>query len=206
MHRDAELAACVERSVFREDVKIEDRSLELPVRLVRGASGVRARFGDHGGPTLIPERDEIAIALGGVPGAGGRHRDGAHRCLAAPRHGYEIAEAFTPYEVNLAAHVHLDKGCYTGQETLQRLFTYDGVRRQLVRFSGPGPAPALQDLSSPGETVGCLTSVVAEGDAWAALAVVRVDAIESGAAIALGDGTPLLAPFAFERSRALGRG
>src|SRR5689334_24827944 len=43
---------------------------------------------------------------------------------ARPRHGHEVTSSFTPFEVGLAHEVHLDKGCFTGQEALMRLITY----------------------------------------------------------------------------------
>src|SRR5262249_50736264 len=93
----------------------------------------------------------------------------------AARRGHEIAEAFNPYEVGLAADVHLDKGCYTGQEALQRLITYGSVRRELTRVSGAGAAPAVPaDVVRGGETVGVLTSSApGETGGWVGLAVIR---------------------------------
>ena len=137
----AELAAFLDRHIFRDDVKVEDRSeaaAEAPGSLERA------------------ERERIR--------AGGA------------RHGHEIVAAFNPYEVGLAADVHLDKGCYTGQEALQRLITYDSVRRELVRVTGDGPPPAVpSDVTHDGETVGFLTSAVGsdEADRWIGLAVIK---------------------------------
>lgn len=127
--------------------------------------------------------------------------------LGLPRHGAEIAESFNPYEVNLAHEVHLAKGCYTGQEALQRLVTYDSVRRRLVRFAGDGPAPLPQDLhdsgAGSGRTAGMLTSAAAApGGGWVALASVRKDAVGP---LRLSDGTPLGEPHEFPEARPQGR-
>ena len=81
--------------------------------------------------------------------------------------------------MGLGNEVHLDKGCYTGQEALLRMITYGGVRRRMARVSGSGPLGALPlDLSRDGRRVGRLTSAVGEGDdeqRWTGLAVVRCD-------------------------------
>jgi len=71
--------------------------------------------------------------------------------------------------------VHLDKGCYTGQEALQRLITYGSVRRELTRVMGGGMAPAVPaDVTRAGETVGVLTSAAPEpSGGWIGLAVIR---------------------------------
>lgn len=172
------LAAFVDRFVFREDVRLEDRTGEFAWTL----DGVT-----WGEP--LAEHERIARGL--------------------PRDGAEIAERFNPYEVNLAHEVHLAKGCYTGQEALQRLVTYDSVRRRLVRFSGDGPAPAPQDIfgEGPGDAAtgacGVLTSSAARPEGgWVALAVVRRDAV---APLRVADGTPLGEPFEFEETRPQGR-
>ncbi|MFN8586500.1 MAG: hypothetical protein U0704_01775 [Candidatus Eisenbacteria bacterium] len=156
----AELAAFVDRFVFREDVRIEDRS--------------GAPLPDLGLATpLPPTLDEPARIAAGLP-----------------RHGHEIAEAFTAYEVALGSEVHLSKGCYTGQEALQRLVTYDSARRRLARVRGTGAVPAVPaELTSAGEPAGVLTSAIADGpDRWVGLAPVRRELLDGCAALALGDG------------------
>src|SRR4029077_14656564 len=110
------------------------------------------------------------------------------------RHGHEIVEAFNPYEVGLAADVHLDKGCYTGQEALQRLITYDSVRRELVRVSGDGAAPAVpSDVVHDGETVGVLTSAVAseEANRWIGLAVIKKQHVSASSTVLRSGGVSL---------------
>jgi folate-binding protein YgfZ len=125
-----------------------------------------------------------------------------------PRHGAEIAEAFNPYEVNLAHEVHLAKGCYTGQEALQRLVTYDSVRRRLVRFEGGGATPtAPQDVleagAGEGRAAGVLTSAAPRpGGGWIALSPLRHDATGP---LRLADGTVLGEPFEFPGTRPQGR-
>jgi folate-binding protein YgfZ len=126
-------------------------------------------------------RDDVAIedrSGGAVPERSGAQERARIRAGEA-RHGHEILEAFNPYEVGLAADVHLDKGCYTGQEALQRLITYGSVRRELTRVSGAGNPPAVPaDITRAGETVGVLTSAAAdEPGGWIGLAVIKKDLV-----------------------------
>lgn len=173
----APLAAFVDRQVFRDDVRIEDRPADFD-RTIGGVAWSEP----------LPEHERIARGL--------------------PRHGAEIAEAFNPYEVNLAHEVHLAKGCFTGQEALQRLVTYASVRRRLVRFEGGGAPPAVPcelrgEADEPGRPAGVLTSAAPRpGGGWVGLGVVRR---EIAGRFALADDTLLGEPSAFPESRPQGR-
>lgn len=191
----SELAAFVERFVFREDVRIEDLS---------GAS-----LPEFGLAQPLPQTlDEHGRIMAG-----------------RPRHGHEIAEAFTAYEVGLALEVHLAKGCYTGQEALQRLVTYDSARRRLVRVTGTGSAPEVpadvRTVSDTGIAAGIVTSAIAAGAAgadgadggtsngWVGLAALRRACLETGTAaetaFELVDGRAITVAHVFELTRPQGR-
>ncbi len=204
------LAAYMDRQVFREDVHIEDRSAELPVRLVRADPAHAIPDADAdvafvGGdvPALVPEHAGLALAVGDTSQSA---LDEPARLRAGrARHGHEIAEPFSPYEVNLASCVHLAKGCFTGQEVLLRLVTRNAVRRRLALLAGTGAAPAPQDVRAGGDVMGVLTSSAAQGEGWLGLAVLRLVALEPGAALLLADGTPLTSVEPFGAPRPLGR-
>jgi len=202
----AELAAAVDRVVFREDVKIADRSGEFAVRLTSVLAPADATFAADGTPLLAGESEGFALALGAGARPSPEVDELARITAGHARHGTEVCDAFTPYDVNLSAHVHLDKGCFTGQEVLLRLVTRDKVLRRLVRVSGTGAAPEAQDVLSGGETVGRLTSATATTGGWIALAVMRNTALAAGDAFTLADGRELGGLHAFDISRPLGRG
>lgn len=194
-----ELASFLDRHVFREDVTIEDRSSELPVALDLAVTETRE---ENGIPRRVACGDD-RLEIGGTPRVDARARLLAGR----PAHGHEIVDAYNPFEVGLGDEVHLDKGCYTGQEALQRLITYHSVRRGLARVEGRGaPPPIPAALEWDGERAGALTSAAADGpDRWIGLAVIRTERLESGAIPTL-SGIPLLAaPTALETPRPLGR-
>jgi folate-binding protein YgfZ len=202
----------LERFIFREDVRLavprEDRS----VRLVRGSLGlepgaVRER---DGLPNEIQTRPDWGLELES-PLAPGPAADLEHaRILAGlPRHGHEIAESFTPFEVGLAHEVHLRKGCYTGQEALLRMMTYKSVRRRLVRVTGTGAPPAVpREIRLVGEVVGWITSAASEPGSrnepgWTGLAVVKHEACEPNVELAE-DGRAVTIAHAFEMLPPLG--
>jgi folate-binding protein YgfZ len=192
----AELAAFVDRSVFRDDVAIEDWSerlevagtldLELEPGSVTERDGRPARAGIAAGASL-----EILAA-----GEAARRDDPAWErariAAGRPRHGHEIAAAFTPFEVGLWSEVHLDKGCYTGQEVLLRLMTYESVKRRLATVAGPGETPATPaTLETTWTPAAVLTSARPDGDGWSGLAVLPHAACEAGARVSLADGRAL---------------
>ena len=121
-------------------------------------------------------------------------------------HGAEISDAFNPFEVGLGADVHLAKGCFTGQEALQRLVTYESVRRGLVRAEVTGGSdPSGQALSAGDARVGVVTSATEAPIGHLLLAVVKLDVLDVGAPLALPDGRAVRITARFEMPRALGR-
>jgi hypothetical protein len=211
----APLAAWVDRHVFREDVRVADLGGSWRVHGVEddgGASGVP--LVTDGVPRIVRPSPGVALGVAPwTPGAAAANADAIERAREAergrieagrPRHGHEIADAFTPYEVGLASDVHLSKGCYTGQEALLRLVTYDSVRRGLVRLDGEGPAPATPaDAARAGEAAGRVTSAVAIAGGWRALAVLRREVLEGPPPEVAGAG-PVRAVHAFPPGRPLG--
>jgi folate-binding protein YgfZ len=168
----AELAAFLDRHLFREDVRIEPRD------------------GDAAAPAL-PDVERFASE--------------ADRIRAGhPRHGHEIAEEFTPFEIGRAHEVHLSKGCFTGQEALMRLVTYRSVRRRLALVAGEGAPPAVPaDVTRGEQRVGRLTSAVEDGGGWIGLAALTHDAAEPGAALVSG-GAPFASVTPFPLTHPLG--
>ncbi|SEH63102.1 hypothetical protein SAMN04489835_2249 [Mycolicibacterium rutilum] len=89
----------------------------------------------------------------------------AHRVATLqPRLGVDTDERTIPHEVGwIGPAVHLDKGCYRGQETVARVHNLGKPPRMLVRLhldgSADRPAPGAQVLAG-GRVVGRLGTVV----------------------------------------------
>ncbi|MEK7824482.1 MAG: hypothetical protein AAB290_05525 [Candidatus Eisenbacteria bacterium] len=208
----APLAAFIDKQVFRDDVQIEDHSERLPVRRAgRGTSlAVGTLLERDGAPSAVRLATDDVLAVGDASGivladadqssARGRVRAGR------PAHGHEIVDAFTPFEVGLAHEVHLDKGCFTGQEALMRLVTYKGVRRRLARVSGSGPAPTVpREVSADRKPVGILTTTVTDGEGWIGLAVLKSEVCDPPRTLELEGGGAIPPPEPLPFTRALGR-
>lgn len=103
----------------------------------------------------------------------------AHRVAARrPRLGVDTDERTIPHEVGwIGPAVHLDKGCYRGQETVARVHNLGKPPRMLVllHLDGDGDRPAPGDpLQAGGRTVGRLGTVVDHvDDGVIALALVK---------------------------------
>ena len=202
----AELFAQVDRQLFRDDVRMEDWSDRADITSMRSFDGSAA--GTVESRDGVPVRLHVASGIDLVIGDSetGTPLDETTRIrLGHPRHGHEIREDFNALEVGLAHDVHLNKGCFTGQEALLRMMTYSGVRRQLARLEGEGTAPSAGETLRRGDTdAGVVTSVANEGAAWSALAVVRRDALDSGEALAGSHGARVSRATAFPDLRPLG--
>jgi aminomethyltransferase len=75
-----------------------------------------------------------------------------------PRYGEEITETSLPQETQQMHAVSFTKGCYLGQEIVERIRARGHVNRKLERFEGDPPAGAevVSSVVSPatGKTVG----------------------------------------------------
>ena len=78
-----------------------------------------------------------------------------------PRYGWELSEEVNPWEVNMHQYIDFEKGCYTGQEVILRLYHYNKVQRQLVSltFTAPGPVEGAK-LRQGDKEAGKVTSAV----------------------------------------------
>jgi folate-binding protein YgfZ len=120
----------------------------------------------------------------------------------------EINDETNPFELGLVGRVSLSKGCYVGQETLAKLATYDGVKRQLRRWHGtaaasPAPAAGMSLQDAAGGRAGVITSCLErpDGAGWIGLALVRRGALQETAlftAAAAGAPLHLSVPPAFQ--------
>ena len=106
----------------------------------------------------------------GVELAGAERWEQARVEHGLPRAGRELTDDVLAEEAGLlGSHVHLDKGCYPGQETVARVHNLGQVQRRLagLRFQPPGnggpaalPAPRTDLVTDDGRRAGQLRSVV----------------------------------------------
>ncbi len=80
-----------------------------------------------------------------------------------PRIGQDTREKTLPQETGQERALNFTKGCYIGQEIVERIRARGAVHRTLVGFEIEGAAPAAgTKIQSEGKEVGELTSITAE--------------------------------------------
>lgn len=101
-----------------------------------------------------------------------------------PRYGCDITEQTLPQETQQTHALHFQKGCYLGQEIVERIRSRGHVNRLLMGFrveaQMPAPPPGTK-LMLEGKPSGEVTSSAATGEAVFGLAYVRAPGAKSGA-------------------------
>ncbi len=106
-----------------------------------------------------------------------------------PMPNQELTDKDNPLEAGLWHTVSFEKGCYIGQETIARLNTYQGVKKQLWGFQISQPVTANVSIKLDGTQVGRLTSVAADNTGIWALGYLRTKAGGAGLTVDIEDTT-----------------
>jgi folate-binding protein YgfZ len=142
---------------------------ELSAVALADGGFVRRMPGDAIELDFVVPRDQVDAWKQRVEAAGVRPAGiwayEAHRVAARrPRVGVDTDERTIPHEVGwIGSAVHLDKGCYRGQETVARVHNLGKPPRMLVllQLDGSTERPATGDpVTAGGRTVGRLGTVV----------------------------------------------
>ena len=141
---------------------------------VRGGDAIPCRVvkrspGNIPGAEFVVERGQLAPLWTTLSEAVHRHGGGpmgysalsARRlALGVPWFGYDFSEKQIPHEAGLQdSHISYTKGCYTGQEIVERVRSRGQVNRQRVDllFSGSNVPAAGEVLTVDGKEVGHVT-------------------------------------------------
>jgi folate-binding protein YgfZ len=164
----APLAAFLDSMRFMLRVEVADVSQDYAVLTVGGPAaagltadlaGVRARMapGPFGTTDLVVPRDQLsdtAAELGrrGAGWAGMWAYEALRIAARVPRFGLDTDHRTIPHEVGwIEAAVHLDKGCYRGQETVARVHNLGHPPRRLVFLHLDGSVDRLPAHGDPVE-------------------------------------------------------
>lgn len=136
--------------------------------------------------------DRLAVA-GFVP-AGTDAVEMLRMLEGVPQYGIDFSGKYLPQEVDASRLLHFNKGCYLGQEIVERIRSRATVHRQLRVVELTGAAPALPaSAHANGQAIGEITSVAAlplpTGECLLGLAMLRNEAVERQQTITYEDGT-----------------
>jgi len=114
-----------------------------------GPTPTRAGLDSLGGFETFVPRTELTGFLADRPRAGGWAYEALRIAAGVPRIGLDTDQRTIPNEIGvLGVGVHLDKGCYRGQETVARVHTLGRPPRRLVLLHLDGTAEALPSVGA----------------------------------------------------------
>jgi folate-binding protein YgfZ len=148
---------------------------------------------------------KYALAAGAIP-VSPEALDHLRILSGTPRYGTDIRNTPTahelPQETAQTRALHFSKGCYLGQEIVERIRSRGNVHRTFAGFSLTGPLPASGTaLTAEGKPVGELTSVaaipLATGTVQLALGYIRREALDRNLPLEYpgGTATPIVLPY-----------
>lgn len=178
------------------------------VTVIHAYSPLVPRFELWSDAPAIAALTESLLAAGATP-CDAASREHLRILEGTPRYGIDIrntdAAKDLPQETNQTRALHFSKGCYLGQEIVERIRSRGNVHRTFAAFRLTGTLPAAgAALASEGKPVGELTTVAAiplpEGTVQLALGYVRREALDRNAALGYpgGTATPSPIPYAVE--------
>ncbi|HEY5821417.1 MAG TPA: folate-binding protein [Propionibacteriaceae bacterium] len=156
----AAAVAWLDRMRFMMRVEVLDRTDEYAVvwsAAPTGAGDLLTRAGEDslGGREIFVPREQLADVLAGAPQVGTWAYEARRIAAGVPRIGVDTDHRTIPNEAGLiGVAVHLDKGCYRGQETVARVHTLGRPPRRLVLLHLDGTADALPAVGAPLELDG----------------------------------------------------
>lgn len=149
------------------------------------------------------EKLHQALMKAGAKSAGKAALDLLRIAAGIPRYGVDIRERDLPQETEQDRALNFSKGCYVGQEIVERIRSRGQVRRKFAGFEVSGPLPAIASkIQVEGKDVGEITSAASlpltQGERGVALGYIRREAAIPGKKVEVAGSTATVAnlPFA----------
>jgi folate-binding protein YgfZ len=169
-----------------QPLEVEDRmSNDTAISLVRSWQGGYMVWlpPEHAGAMW-----EVLAAAGATP-VGAEALEMWRIAAGIPRYGVDISDRDLPQETAQEHALNFKKGCYIGQEIVERIRSRGAVHRRFTGFSFEGPAhpPPGTKIERDGRDVGEITSVAVLPSGRAiGLGYLRREAGQPGASIEIG--------------------
>jgi aminomethyltransferase len=172
-----------------------------PIYLMEAYSPLVPRFEVWAAPETIAS---ITAKLATIPQATREALDALRLLEGTPLYGTDIRDRELPQETTQTRALHFAKGCYLGQEIVERIRSRGNVHRTLSGFtlSGEVPAPGAPLFTeSPDKPIGEITSATTiplpAGPVTLALGYIRREVLERGTPISYEGGAamPTVLPY-----------
>jgi folate-binding protein YgfZ len=174
---------------------------EVPCTIIEAYHVAVPRFELWFAPEHVLAVWETLQAAGATP-CGLEAMEGLRVLEATPLYGIDLNDRDLPQETAQARALNFSKGCYLGQEIVERIRSRGKVNRQFRQFAlqGERPSQLPMDLRSGEQSVGRITSTASLASAGLpqvlALGFIRIEVVERHAEITFygGVATALAAP------------
>ena len=150
---------------------------DAAVTLVRGDNAAVESYELLSSPDLVTSVRDALTNAGAMP-VGANALELLRVASGIPRYGQDIRERDLPQETEQQRALHFSKGCYIGQEIVERIRSRGNVHRKFTGFEVEGALPAVgTKIQADGRDIGEITSVaslpLAGGDRSVALGYIR---------------------------------
>jgi folate-binding protein YgfZ len=178
---------------------IQTRICGVPVQLTGGYPTASPRFELWCANENVRMLWEVLLAAGAIP-CGIRAAEALRVLEGTPRYGVDLTERDLPQETSQTRALHFAKGCYLGQEIVERIRSRGAVHRRLAQFTlSAEPAALPLEVTTATEnaaaaSAGRITSSAAYNGTRYGLGIVRSDAVERHPVLDYPGGTATLLP------------
>ena len=164
---------------------------QVAVTVVRGDNASVESYELWLAPEQVPLLRDALTKVGATP-VGTTALELLRIASGVPRYGQDIRERDLPQETEQQRALHFSKGCYIGQEIVERIRSRGSVHRKFTGFEVQGPLPAAgTKIQTEGRDIGEVTSVaslpVADGERSVALGYIRREVAIPGKQFQLGN-------------------
>src|ERR1700733_4136900 len=176
----------LDRFIIADDVTLEDVT-DQTFALGLGGAELKRIYG----PVADKEDALKSLINEGAVLASAEDAEAFRIMKFRPRYGRDITDRSLPQETQQTHAVHFQKGCYLGQEIVERVRSRGHVNRLLMGFtfeSEHAPEPGAK-VAYGGKEDGEVTSAVAVDGKFYGLAIVRAQIAQSGVIVGI-DGRP----------------
>lgn len=161
----------------------------LDCTLVRAEDAQHSAYEIWLAPAGVKQLWEALVAAGAIP-VGSEALELQRIAAGVPRYGVDIRERDLPQETEQARALNFNKGCYVGQEIVERIRSRGAVHRKFAGFLADAPVEPGSKVIAGEKEVGEITSAalvrLANADRVVALGYIRREVGTPGREVMIG--------------------